>query len=182
MITKSNKSPSKMMSSHHSVGCTISHFSMASIISSEDHRSIKFPPPSNPVVKIVIKIVTVMVMITMAATSQQQLEIQLIIVYEIHLLTQISCKQMAFMPKYSELSDFNFGSKPKELCNNHTYNRCGLVRRNNTMNRFRDPLETCAVAGGLNRKLILHQTFHCIQFTYAHIDDNNIVNTNGTTF
>ncbi len=43
-----------------------------------------------------------------------------------------------------------YGVTPENICNNHIYNGCGLVNRDNALNRVQDPLEACAIAGCLN--------------------------------
>ncbi len=44
--------------------------------------------------------------------------------------------------------------------NHHIYNRPDPAMRENDVNRFKDPLDACAMACGLNCELISHLTFH----------------------
>ncbi len=59
---------------------------------------------------------------------------------------------------------FMYGLAPKSICNHHLYNWYGLLIRDNALNQFKDPLEACTVADGLNQELIPHLTFHSIEY------------------
>ncbi len=54
----------------------------------------------------------------------------------------------------------NFGTNLKETCGNNANNVWRLTIKDNSLNRFKDTLEACAVAGGLNRELQLNPKFH----------------------
>ncbi len=56
----------------------------------------------------------------------------------------------------------------------NSYNGIKLSIKVSALNIFKPPLEVCTVAGGLNRKLISHLTFHSIKYACAHLDKNNI--------
>ncbi len=53
---------------------------------------------------------------------------------------------------------FTYSVEPKSICNVNEYNREGQLVK--TSDCFKDPLEACVVASGLNRELISHLTFH----------------------
>ncbi len=62
--------------------------------------------------------------------------------------------------------NFSYWTVPKSIHNIYIYNECSPPFRDNAPNRFKGPFEACAVAGGLNRELILHLMLHTNE--YAH--------------
>ncbi len=57
---------------------------------------------------------------------------------------------------------FTYSAEP--ICTINKYNGEGPAVKTNALNHFNDLLEACAVAGGLNRELIAHLTFHSNKF------------------
>ncbi len=55
---------------------------------------------------------------------------------------------------------FTYVAVPESICNHHVCNKPGPTIRNNALNRFKNPLEACAVAGGLNSELMPRLTFY----------------------
>ncbi len=65
------------------------------------------------------------------------------------------------------------GAAPESICNVNEYNGDGSAIKSSALNKNKDPLEACAVAGGLNRELISHLTFHSNQYACGKLDDIN---------
>ncbi len=55
---------------------------------------------------------------------------------------------------------FTYDAEPESTCNVNEYNREGLAVKTNALNHFKDLIEACAVAGGLNQGLTSHLIFH----------------------
>ncbi len=65
---------------------------------------------------------------------------------------------------------FTYGIKPESIYNVNEYIGEGSVVKTNAHNHFRDPLEACMVADGLNRELISHLTFYSNEYTHGKLD------------
>ncbi len=59
---------------------------------------------------------------------------------------------------------FTYGTVHNSICNNYIYNGCSSANREIALSGFKDTLKEYAVAGGLNRKLILHLMFHSKEY------------------
>ncbi len=55
---------------------------------------------------------------------------------------------------------FTYNVEPKSIWNLNEYNGEGPAAKTNPLNHFKDPLEACVVAGGLNWELISYLTFN----------------------
>ncbi len=71
----------------------------------------------------------------------------------------------------------NYDKEPEYTLNNNSYNRCGPTIGENDLNRVKDMLEVCAVAGGHSKQ----KTFKQI-FIYTWMATDLIVATNGSEF
>ncbi len=60
----------------------------------------------------------------------------------------------------------------QDACNNDWYNRCDIEIEDKALNRVKDPVEVCAVAGNFNRKLIIHLTYHSNEYAYENIGND----------
>ncbi len=72
--------------------------------------------------------------------------------------------------------NFIYGAKSESICNANKYNRNGPAVKINALNHFKDPLETCVVAGSLNRELISQLIFYSNKYTSGKVDHYKATN------
>ncbi len=65
---------------------------------------------------------------------------------------------------------FTCTAEPESTCNVNKYIKKGPVVKTNVLNHFKDMLEACAVAGGLNQELISHLTFQSNENAHGKLD------------
>ncbi len=65
---------------------------------------------------------------------------------------------------------FTYGAEPESICNVNEYNRKGPAVKTNACNHFKDLLEACALAGGLNQELISNLTLHSNEYACGKLD------------
>ncbi len=70
---------------------------------------------------------------------------------------------------------FNNNKESDNISINESYNESGPAIKDGALNTFKSPLEACTLAGGLNRDLISHLTFHSNEYVHAHLDENNVL-------
>ncbi len=70
------------------------------------------------------------------------------------------------------LLTFTYSKEPEKIINYIKNNGCGPSIKGNALNRFKSLLGACAVAGGLNRELISHLSFHSNKYICEHLDDD----------
>ncbi len=68
---------------------------------------------------------------------------------------------------------FCYGIKLETITSNCTCNGNGLAIKDIELNRFKSPLEACAIAGELNREPMSHLLFHCNKYASSHLDESN---------
>ncbi len=70
------------------------------------------------------------------------------------------------------LLTLTYGVAPDSICSHHIFNRPSPAIRDNALNRFKYPLEACAVAGCLNLELISHLISHSNKYVHLKLCNN----------
>ncbi len=67
---------------------------------------------------------------------------------------------------------FTYGVVLESICIHHLYKRHSPAIRYNVLNSLRIPLNTRALAGGLNCELISHLTLHSNEYVHSKLGNN----------